>query len=187
MDLVQFGCIERITFPDDWSSEPEQATALLRLASVHPAEHADVEISLFQKMQGVQTSEIQDFRDILNKPEHKIVESAEQLLLLSPILGNAGNNQWSNKTRGVGGPPFRFTSGETKRINSRTVLQIQGTFIQPESKESVNQHCGIFIDSGAERNLVQEIYLQVPCRHGYFQFEQYMKIFTQVLATVIWK
>jgi len=183
---VQFGSIKRFVLPDDWLADSEQNTGLMKLCCVHPRAHDDVEIAFFQKKQGILETAMQDFREILGRGDHKIVEAGDELVKLAPVMGNAGNNQWSNKNRGTRGPNFRFTMGEITHLQGRSVLKVKGSFIEPESKKAQNEYCGIFIDSGAETNLIQEVYLQVPSQYGYFQFERYLKAFSDALSTLVW-
>lgn len=186
MEVIDIGPIKRIAFPSDWLADSELNTGLMKMLCVHPPAHSDIEITFFQKMQGVNESAIRDFREILMLGEHKIVESGQELLKLAPIMGNAGNNQWSNKNSGRRGPNFRFSSGEIVPIQGRPVLKVKGSFMEPETKQLQNEYCGIFIDSGAENNIVHEVYLQVPSNYGFFQFEQYLKVFTDALSTLTW-
>ena len=152
----------------------------------HPRAHEDVEIAFFQKMQAELEAAMKDFREILTRGEHKIVEGGEELIQLSPVMGNAGNHQWSNKTRGPRGPNFRYTLGEIIELKGRKVLKVKGSFIEPQSKKPQNEYCGIFIDSGADNNVIQEVYLQVPSKYGYFQFEKYVDAFSDALSTIVW-
>jgi hypothetical protein len=186
MELQNFGCIKSVAFPSGWHADSELNTGVLKMLCVRPEPNSDIEITLFQKTQGVSAAAIQDFRAALNQGEHKIVEGSNQLLKLSPVMGNAGNNQWTNKERGRNGPNFRFTSGEVVKIKGKPVLKIKGSFLEPESKQLQNEYCGIFIDAGTDNNLVQEIYLQVPSHHGYFQFEKHLKTFTDALSSLSW-
>jgi|688.fasta_scaffold453995_2 hypothetical protein len=186
MELQNFGCIKSIALPSDWQADSELNTGVLKMLCARPKADSDIEITLFQKTQGVSAESMQIFRTALNQGEHKIVEGSDQLLKLSPIMGNAGNNQWTNKDRGRSGPNFRFTSGEVTKINGKPVLKVKGSFLEPESKKLQNEYCGIFIDAGTDNNLVQEIYLQVPSHYGYFQFEKYLKTFTDALFTLKW-
>lgn len=186
MEVQNFGAIKSIAFPSDWRADAEINTGILKIQCVHPPTHDDIEIALFQKNQGVSDAAIKDFREILLRSEHKIVESGDSLIKLAPVMGNAGNNQWTNKERGARGPNFRFTSGEVLSINGKRVLKIKGSFLDPESKKLQNEYCGIFVDSNDETNKVQEVYLQVPSQYGYFQFERHMKAFNDALETVAW-
>lgn len=187
MELRDFGAIKSITVPGDWLADGEINTGVLKMICLHPPAHIDVEITLFEKTQGVSESALRDFRKILALGEHKVVESGEELLQLAPVMGNAGNNQWTNKERGARGPNFRFTQGEITNINGKCLLKVKGSFLEPLSKQVQNEYCGIFIDSGADNNRIQEIYLQVPASYGYFQFERFVKTFTDTLSTVLWK
>lgn len=185
MKVLNFGSIKSVVLPDDWVADNEQSTALMKLRCFHPRAHADIEIAFFQKSQGVGEDAIKDFREILALGQHKIVEGGEELLRLAPVMGNAGNHQWSNKTRGASGPNFRYTLGEITELQGRGVLKVKGSFIEPQSKQPQNEYCGIFIDSGSD-NLIQEVYLQVPSTYGYFLFEKYVNAFADALLTVVW-
>lgn len=187
MELRDFGPVKSISVPGDWRADEEINTGVMKMICLRPTASDDIEIALFEKTQGVSESAIADFRTILARGEHKIVEGGEELPQLGPIMGNAGNNQWTNKERGARGPNFRFTHGEIARINGKSVLRVKGSFLEPLSKKVQNEYCGIFIDSGADNNRIQEIYLQVPASYGYFQFERFVKTFTDTLSTVIWK
>ncbi|MBS1952954.1 MAG: hypothetical protein JST89_02150 [Cyanobacteria bacterium SZAS-4] len=186
MDVLNFGSIKSVVLPNDWLADSEQNTGVMKMRCFHPRAHDDVEIAFFQKMQGVLESAIKDFREILACGPHKIVEGGTELIQLSPVMGNAGNHQWSNKTRGPRGPNFRYTLGEIIDLQGRKVLRVKGSFVEPESKKPQNEYCGIFIDSGSENNLVQEVYLQVPSKYGYFQFEKYVDAFSETLSTIVW-
>jgi hypothetical protein len=186
MELAPFGC-QSIHIPTDWTADEEIGSALMRMRSFHPIAHNDVEITFFKKMQGADQESVKDFRELLNQPVHKIVEGETELLKLTPVLGNAGNNQWSNKERGAAGPNFRFTSAETRNVQGRPLLQMKGSFIEPETKKAITEYCGLFIDTGADRNPIQEIYLQVPSKYGYFQFEQYLKVFLAAVSSIVWE
>lgn len=186
MEVLNFGSIKSVVLPNDWLADAEQNTGVMKMRCFHPRAHEDVEIAFFQKMQGVLESAMKDFREILTRGEHKIVEGGEELIQLSPVMGNAGNHQWSNKTRGPRGPNFRYTLGEIIELKGRKVLKVKGSFIEPQSKKPQNEYCGIFIDSGADNNVIQEVYLQVPSKYGYFQFEKYVDAFSDALSTIVW-
>ncbi|CAN5133540.1 hypothetical protein BH10CYA1_BH10CYA1_56650 [soil metagenome] len=186
MEVLNFGSIKCVVLPDDWSADSEQNTGLLKMRCFHPPAHEDVEVAFFQKTQGVPETAMQEFREILGRGPHKIVEGGEELLQLAPVMGNAGNHQWSNKNRGARGPNFRYTLGEITQLQGRAVLKVKGSFIEPQSKKPQNEYCGIFIDSGAENNVIQEVYLQVPSKYGYFQFERYVNAFSDALSTIVW-
>jgi hypothetical protein len=186
MELVEFGCIKRVTLPADWTADPELNTSLMTMRSYHPRAQDDVEITFFRKLPGLRAEEIEKFRRFLDLPMHKIAEGSSELVELTPVLGNAGNNQWSNRNRGAAGPNFRFTSGETIFIKDRLVLQVKGSFIDPATKKALNEYCGLFFDSGADKNTIEEAYLQVPSRYGYFQFERYLKVFMDAVFSIQW-
>ncbi|HEY9678046.1 MAG TPA: hypothetical protein V6C76_08545 [Drouetiella sp.] len=183
----EFGCIKRIEIPDEWIETPDQSTPLFQMWTFHPQSIEEIEFCVFQRRQGVTLEDMQIFRATLNKGEHRIEESGAELLALTPILGNAGNNQWSNKAKGIDGPNFRFTRGDVKMLNGRPVLYVTGSFIDPESKKSLNEYRGIFVDTGSDSNDVQEIYLQVAASKGYFEFEKFAKAYEKALATINWQ
>src|ERR1700733_5796113 len=179
---LQFGSIKRALLPGDWIAQPEQNTAIMTLRRCHPSVHNEVEISFFRRRAQIFEQAMANFRSPLAQPIHRIAAGSEEINALAAAMGNAGDNQWTNKK--IGEPPFRLANAETIQLKNRKVLLAKGSFINPATRKTINEYCGIFADAAADQRLVEEVFLQVPSQYGYFQFECYVKIFTEVIASI---
>ena len=186
MEYLQFGSIKRVALPDGWLAQPERKTPIMTSRSCHPVTTEDVEITFFRRRQEIAAQPMAALRETLARAVHRIADASEEVTSLSQAMGNAGDNQWTNKTHGSGGPPFRLVKAETIQLREKKVLLARGSFLEPTTRRAVNEYCGIFVDAVPDRYMIEEVFLQVPSRYGYFQFEQYLKIFTATISSIEW-
>jgi hypothetical protein len=184
MEYLQFGSIKRVVLPGDWIALPERNTAIMTLRSCHPRAHDDVEITFLRRRQEVVKPAMDCFRSTLAQPLHRITAPSEEIIAIAGAMGNAGDNQWTNKKRGE--PSFRLVSAETIQLKDRKVLLAKGSFIDPKTRKTINEYCGIFVNASADKRVVEEVFLLVPSLYGYFQFEQYARIFTETISSIDW-
>jgi hypothetical protein len=186
MEYLQFGSIKRVALPADWIVLPEQSTAVMDLIACHPSIDEDVEMAFFRRREEVMIQAMDAFRATLAQPIHRIPDASEELVQLSQAMGNAGYNQWTNKAQGSGGPAIRLLKAETLQLKEKKVLQARGSFIEATTRKAVNEYCGIFVDALPDKRIIEEVYLQVPSRYGYYRFERYLKVFTATIASIEW-
>jgi hypothetical protein len=121
---------------------------------------------------------------LLEGPPHRLEEGTKVLPKISGLLGNVGNNQWTNP-KGLAHTGFRLGLVETIDLQTRNALLLNGTFLQPEDKKSITEYCGIFVDVPNKLE-IEQVYLQVPSTVGVLQFEKYKKTFMTLLRSVCW-
>lgn len=184
MELSGLTSIKKIMLPQSWSARSERITQIMSIKSAYPSTHKDAEISFFKRRSALPPEDLEHFKDVLNQPPHRIADGEKELESISAVMGNAGDNQWTNRQTGYAGPCFRLINAETIAINGRRVLLVKGTFIKPENKQPINEYCGIYVNSVDDE--VEELFLQVASHLGYLEFERYLKLFLDALKTIEW-
>jgi hypothetical protein len=187
MDLTNtFGAFKSAMLPADWTSDPQKTTANMSMKSCYSPIHDEVTITFFRRSGSVTAESISLLKSTLSRPAHRIPDASQELINLAPVLGHAGDHQWASPT-GARDTTFRLIQAETMVLKVKTVLYIRGTFLDPQDRKGINEYCGIFLDVPKDSTAVEEVFLQVPCKLGIFQFEQYRKVFLQVLESMEWK
>jgi len=184
MDLTDaFGAIKSATLPPDWTSDPQKTTAKMSMKSCYSPNHDEVTITFFRRCDSVTPESIAVLHSTLSRAPQTIPDASKELIDLAPALGHAGNNQWASPKAAT----FRLIQAQTMLLRMRTVLYIRGAFIDPNDRKGINEYCAVFVDVPNSDIAVEEVFLQVPSSLGIFQFEQYRKVYLQVLESIEWR
>jgi len=199
--VESFGVIKSIVIPDSFRRGEILYGGMGRnwRRSFHPREKRDAEevsITSFYRGGAAAGSDSQILRELLARAPRQIFSSMEsdkhpcppqtQYLLskMADILGNIGNNQFTNSETGIGGPRFRMEHMETIILNSRAVLSVCGVFhnsqLQPQ-----NYYWGIFVDARPEGKdcLIEELVFEAETKTLY---EKYRPAFQKSLTSIHW-
>jgi hypothetical protein len=111
---------------------------------------------------------------------------------LAEVMGSdtVGNNQFTNKQAAGSkcAPIFHLRSAQTMKLNGKTVLSVQGDFVEPQDPERkpVNAYEGIFIDGGIDPDTgarkIQEVFMHGPAS----RLMLYRKQFVDTLKSIEW-
>ncbi len=104
--------------------------------------------------------------------------------------GTVGNNQFTNKVAAgsKSAPTFHLRSAHTMKLNGKTVLSVQGDFVEPQDplRKPVNAYEGIFVDGGIDpctgRRKIQEVFMHGPAS----RLMLYRKQFVNTLNSIEW-
>lgn len=151
-----------------------------------------VEITSYYRGRPAAKVDSDAFRAVMSKPPHEIFlegqtteEQAEPILQeVWGALGNAGNNQITNKSEGLGGPRFHMVSCSTIDMNGRRVMVATGWFHGPDGAVH-NHYCGIFFDASPNEEAcrIEELIFQADSQQVY---DSYLPSFREALFTMEW-
>lgn len=186
--LSDRGPIKNIQFPNGWQ-QTDSTTGGIGNRSIEtygPPGDRSIGISVFYG--GLPTSDTgaKAFTQLLkDKPAESGPQqlTAEDIKSIADALGrlNVGDNQYTNTGR-YRPPVFHIDSARTEQMNGRTVLSVQGNFVDMNGKP-VKGFNGIFADTDGTGKRIQQVYLQGPPD----MMPQYKNQLDETLSSIEWK
>lgn len=182
------GPIQSIDMPAGWTQRDVQTGGIgnRSLETFAPPNEKDVGISVFYGGLPASAKSAQAFLRVLNdKPATDGPQrlTTSEIKELSEVMGRlqAGDNQYTNSGK-YRAPVFNLTDAYTMNVNGRTVLAVQGNFVDKDGKPSRGFN-GVFVDSDGTGQRVQQIFLQGnPAK-----LSQYQQQFQDTVASIEWK
>lgn len=185
--LSDRGPIKNIQFPNGWQ-QTDSTTGGVGNRSIEtygPPSDKGVGISVFYG--GLPTSDAgaRAFTQLLtDKPATGGPQqlTADEIKSVADALGrlNVGDNQYTNTGR-YRPPVFHIDSARTEQVNGRTVLAVEGDFVDMNGKP-VKGFSGVFADTDGTGKRIQQVYLQgAPDK-----VPQYKKQLEETLSSIEW-
>ena len=195
MPTLTKGSVSDMQLPADFEfgQDLTGGIALNWLKSYHAVANRDVQISLFYRGTASPADSIVGFRKLLktqgvvfdNANGDADSKTAQTIESLNAALGNAGNNQITNKAVGVTGPRFFLEKIHVILLNAKPVMAVQGYFHSYDGTID-NYYMGIFFDGSPEDEKycrIEEVVFQAP---SWALFEKYFPSFQKTLNTITW-
>ncbi len=189
------GPIESISMPPGWVLGRMQSNGEGKLEIFRPAADPWCQMDIYYRGAATSKPAADAFAHILEtKPANVRCEVLlpKEIRELSEVMGLAtiGNNQFTNRVPAGSkyAPNFHIRSAHTMKVNGKTVLAVQGDFIEPLDplQKPVNSFEGIFIDGGIDSNTggrkIQELFLQGPAS----RVSSYRKQFSDTMNSIGW-
>lgn len=182
------GPIKNIDMPAGWTQRDLQSGGIgnRSLETFAPPNDKDVGISVFYGGLPASDKSAQAFLRVLN--DNPATDGPEKLTPseikeLSEVMGRlqAGDNQYTNTGR-YRKPAFNLTDAYTKNVNGRTVLAVQGNFVDKDGKPT-RAFSGIFADTDGTGHRIQQVFLQ----GNPGKLSQYQQQFQDTVASIEWK
>lgn len=192
MPTQNLGLIRSFELPQGFVPGAEETGTRGRnwLRSYHPAGTDAVQLTMAYSGFPLNERESQSLRAILaSEPRDIFVKDAKcdeaarlEAELLSPALGNAGNNQISNTEAGYAGPIFELERLSLVQLDVRTVVRAWGWFHSTD-RIPKNHFTGIFFDASPDQPeaRIEELYLQARSQE---LFDEHRAGFEMMLASV---
>lgn len=193
MNTLSRGIIKEIALPENFDLSTEQSGGIgdSWLLSCKSRRYDNVEFALFYRGTPCAADGVVSFRKLLEAP--KIVFNSNDttdgdaglIHNLSRVLGNASNNQITNKITGKHGPKFFLECLEVTELNQKNVLYVTGYFHGPEGEVDYH-YMGVFIDASPEDQKkchIEEVLFQAP---DMALFRKFMPDFSKSLQSISW-
>ncbi len=186
--LSDRGPIKNIQFPNGWQQTDSTAGGVgnRSVETYGPAGDNSVGISVFYGGLPTADAGAKAFAQLLkDKPATNGPQTltADEIKGVADALGrlNVGDNQYTNTGR-YRPPVFHIDSARTVQVNGRTVLSVEGAFVDMNGKP-VKGFNGVFADTDGSGKRIQQVYLQgAPDK-----LLQYKRQFDQTLSSIEWK
>lgn len=194
MQIAGHGAIKKILLPGEFSEGKTTygGTGQNWSFDYYAKNNPEVTITFYYRGTSIHDDDALFFLRLLEKEPQQIFsadknshESVEQLIHgLAPALGNAGNNQITNKNTGMRGPRFFLASLQTMEINNKRALLVAGYFHTFEGSFS-QAFRGLFFPAKNTPDScdIEELFLQTPSKES---MEEYASKFAQALASIEW-
>lgn len=182
------GDLQSMTLPSGWQAEPRKTTGRGPDEVLGFYAPGDTETRIASFIRGDELS--QASQDALSatlkaKPADKGPEalSPDEIRSLTEVFDrrNLGNNQHNNDGKTAVGPVFHITGANTVQIQGRTVVEVQGHYLDRQGNP-VNQYHGILFQS-SDRARVQQIYMVTNLD----QYATRRREFRDTLNSIQWK
>jgi hypothetical protein len=195
MPTLTKGAVQDMQLPADFEFGQDLlgGMGLNWLKSYQAVENKDVQISLFYRGTPNTAESVAGFRFLLSMqgvlfdvdkgdPDE---QTRKRICSLETALGNAGNNQITNKASGISGPRFFLEKIHVINLNSKSVMAIQGYFHGYDG-EVHNHYMGVFFDATPDDKTycqIEEVVFQAPT---WELFERYFPQFQKTLNSIRW-
>ncbi len=168
-EVSQDGAIKSFTLPSGWSAGDNASGGIgqRHIERFNPPLDKSVEISVYYRGLPISDPGAGAFQDILKaKPAAQRPEmlTADEVRKLQEAMGTMtiGDNQYTNpSTNPRYAPVFHVNAAYTTRLNGKTVLGVEGSFVD-ETGKRINDYTGYFIDRDGNGKNIQEIFYQAP-------------------------
>lgn len=187
IQLSEIGGVQSISISDGWFELPQQPDPMTegwRRTFILTGD-ADVIMAFSYRGNPVDKPSAEAFREILTaKPaangDQKL--TPQEIIRLRDVMDSetAGNNQFTNsgKPGTQGGPVFDLIETSTRRVVSRAVLYIRGSY------RDGRQYAGIFYDADPSGQMIEEIMMHAPSKK---ELKEHISKFEAALTTIAWR
>lgn len=181
------GPIKSMQLPEGWSlSDTVTGGIGQRLQEKYsPGDGSDTTLSVYYRGLPLNDQGADAFKQILaSKPADSRSEvlTPREIRLLKDVMGplTIGNNQYTND--GSTAPPnFHVGVAATTKINGKTVLEVDGNFVDSNGNP-VNHYRGIFADANGDGKVVEQVMLE-----GTDQFSKHLKSYKEAIHSIQWQ
>ncbi len=166
MDLKALGKIKRITLPENWQEEVDEADQSEIQTFVHPQE-PEVKFISYYRGKALSSPTASNLKRLLERPAHILTK--EEILSIEVIFRDAAEAEY-----------FEIKSAYTTEVNGVLLLALRGHW-----KLSELDSLGIFVNSIDEDACcrIDELYYLAPPD----KFEKYLDLMQKSLESIEWQ